>query len=152
AVRTGGKETSRTSVDLCPWRPDSPDDARFSLHVLLPQCVCHESILGEPGIRRTFCQLPSRNHVWPRFPGSGERGVERIFGIQRRCRRREILAELADCRCKEDRAVGRIVWWPAHGDGIGALLGYFWGGWWHAGRSWVVFSATPIAKVMSGIR
>src|SRR5439155_17042972 len=45
AFRPGGKETSRTSVDFCPWRPDSPDDARFSLHVLPPQCVSHESIL-----------------------------------------------------------------------------------------------------------
>src|SRR5207244_8294939 len=115
----GGKETNRISCDLCAWRLDSTDDARFSLHVLLPQCVCHESILGDSGIRRTFCQLSARNHVWPRVPGSGERGVERIFGIQRRCRRREILAELADSRCKEDKAVGGGVGVPAYGAGSG---------------------------------
>src|SRR6266550_7331819 len=69
-VHSSRQKSARSSADLYARWSDAANAARLSLHVLLPQCVRHESVLGEPGLCRTVSELPAWDYVWTRFPRS----------------------------------------------------------------------------------
>src|ERR1700736_1046289 len=99
---------------------DPPDDARLPLHGLLPQRLRDESVSGEPWVRGAFGQLPDGNYVWPALSRTERWRPTRWRRVQGYCGGGKISAELAECGCEENRAVGRILRRLPNRDGAGA--------------------------------
>ena len=73
-------------------RTDPADAARVSLHGVLPQRLCDESISGEQRLHRALGELPARHHVRARLSRAAKVGVARRIRIPGCGRGREIFA------------------------------------------------------------
>ena len=59
----------------------APDAARLALHVLLRECLCDESVSGEPGIRGAQRELPQRHRLRDGVSRGAELWRERRHGV-----------------------------------------------------------------------
>src|SRR5262249_38520331 len=92
AVHAKEPEATWSRSHLHTRRTDPADAARFSLHGVLPQRLCDESISREQRLHRALGELPPRHHVWARLSPTEEISMARRIRIPGLGRRREILA------------------------------------------------------------
>ena len=122
---TPKKKGTRPRSHFHARRTDPADAARVSLHGVLPQRLCDESISGEQRLHRALGELPAWHHVRAHLSRAAKVGVARRIRIPGCGRGREIFANARQRRPAADRSLGRILRRISDRHGPGAQLRHF---------------------------
>ena len=97
AVPAEGPQARREAAGdhLRARRPGAADAARLPLHALLPLGLRHQSVAGQPGLRRAVGELPQRHRLRPFVPQRAEHRRTRQRRVPGRARRRQVPADAA---------------------------------------------------------
>ena len=124
AVPAEGHQARRAAAGdhLRARRSGAADAARLSLHAVLPLGVRHQSVAGQPGLRRDVDQLPQRRRLRPVVPHRAEHRRRGNSEYQDVVAGAKYLQSRAGRRSEARRHLGPVVRRPAHVAGARAQL------------------------------